>query len=200
MNKMKIGLEINEVIRAFNYQLEYVFNKYIGVTEETQVDIEKNPVLSLDLIKYFPFPKEDDLLKFLYRDASLEIFGHADMLYENINTHLNNFVMDMRDFYDADVYIIGKEGMSAIPSTLFFLSKLACKVENIKFVTKYEDMWGDMDIFITANPNTLKLKPEGKTTIKINTTYNADSEADYTFDTVTEFFTNMELQNELLNK
>jgi hypothetical protein len=88
---MKIGIDINEVLRDFIGQLAYTYEKYIG-----EVDIDKNPVDSFDLINHFKFKTIDEMNKFLYLEASLEIFGHADQLHENLMNQLTCFLWILR--------------------------------------------------------------------------------------------------------
>jgi hypothetical protein len=177
---MKIGINLNEVLRDFIGQVEYTYNKYILEGEDdVDIDIEENPVTSFDLIKHFPFDSVEELNKFLYEEAALEIFGHADELYHNLINQLNYFIMDMKDLYGHEVIIISREVMTAIPSTLFFLSKTSCKCENIKFVETYEKQWDEVDILITANPEVLKCKPEDKISVKVEASYNQDVKGDF---------------------
>ena len=58
--------------------------------------------------------------------------------------------------------IISKELNNSKPATLFFLSKLSCKVNTIKFVRDYNDKWKHVDVLITASPKTLLSKPSEK--------------------------------------
>jgi hypothetical protein len=69
---MKIGITLNEVIRDFIGQFKYVYGKYY------KMDLDEVDVDEWDLIKFFPFPNETKLNEFLYSDAPMEIFAHAD--------------------------------------------------------------------------------------------------------------------------
>jgi len=179
---MKIGITLNEVIRDFIGQFEYTYDKYIGKSE-----IKEGDVTSFELEKYFPFPSKDELNKFLYSEASLEIFGHADQLHENIMSLFNIFLMDIEDEEEHEIILISREAIKSIPATLFFLSKLGCRAKNYKWVSKHEDKWGDVDILITANPEALKSKPEGKISIKVNASYNKGVESDFEINTIMDF-------------
>ena len=53
-------------------------------------------------------------------------------------------------------------------------------------------MWDTCDVIITANPNILSAKPEGKISVKIESTYNNDSEADFTYATMEELMADKE--------
>lgn len=179
---MVVGITLNEVLRDFIGQLSYTYDKYI---EET--DIKEDSVKSFDLIDYFPFDNIDELNKFLYTEASLEIFGHADQLHENIMTLFNTFLMDIEDDEEHEIILISREANKSIPSTLFFLSKLGCKAKTYKWVSNYEDKWDEIDVLITANPKALESKPTGKISVKVNASYNKDVKADFEIDNIMEF-------------
>ena len=85
-----------------------------------------------------------------------------------------------------EMYIISREAGRSVPATLFFLSKTACMVQNLKFVLGNEDCWEHVDCMITDHPEILQSKPEGKITIKIDKPYNTDIVSDYTIRTVRE--------------
>jgi hypothetical protein len=76
--------------------------------------------------------------------------------------------------------VISKELNNSKPATLFFLSKLSAKVNNIVFVRDYDKKWEHVDILITADPTTLETKPKEKVSIKVINHYNKDCDADYT--------------------
>lgn len=188
---MKIGITLNEVLRDFTGQLSYVYSKYIE-----EHDIEKNPVTDWDLIKSFEFKDTHALNTFIYTEAAMEIFAHADQLHNNVVTKLNLFISNMND-EEHEVHLISREGDKARSATLFFLSKLGFTGDNLKFVLDTSKKWDDMDVLITANPKALDTKPEGKVSVKIKSTYNDDSEADFEYDTIIDLFNNEE---EFLNK
>tara|TARA_R110000824_G_scaffold374937_3_gene565627 strand:- start:504 stop:1118 length:615 start_codon:yes stop_codon:yes gene_type:complete len=175
---MKIGITIDGVIRDFITKFELVYDKYfpIGDGEET---IERN-INTLDLLEHFEFTGgTTDLNKFLYVDAALEIFGHAGEIKLNSVEHLNQLHNLIEDMGHTPI-IVSKELNNSKPSTLFFLSKLSAKVNNIIFVREYHKKWDHVDILITANPITLSSKPSTKISIKVINEYNKDVPSDYT--------------------
>ena len=95
--------------------------------------------------------------------------------------------------------IISKELNNSKPSTLFFLSKLSGKFNNIKFVREYENKWDYVDVLITANPYTLESKPQGKVSIKVINDYNKNSESDYTIIDLKEILDDKTILNKVLN-
>ena len=82
----------------------------------------------------------------------------------------------------------------------FFLSKIGTKIREVYFPTDSITVWDKCDILITANPELLDAKPEGKTSIKIKTEYNKESSADYSFKDLSTFLTNNENTETLINE
>lgn len=189
---MKIGITLNEVIRDFIGQLKYVYGKYY------KEDLEDIVIEEWDLLKYFKFPNELKLNEFLYSEAPMEIFAHADQLHTNIGPILNRFIADINDYEEHEIFIISRDAHKSRPSTLFFLSKLGFTGDNIKFVTDTSKKWDGIDVLVTANPIALEAKPEGKISVKINATYNKDVEADYELDSILDFVNNEEMFNKII--
>jgi len=190
---MKIGITINEVLRDFIGQFAYTYDKYIETT-----GIKEDEVTSFDLIKHFPFDSVDELNKFLYSESSLEIFGHADQLHENVMSLFNAFLKDIEDDEEHEIILISREAIKSIPATLFFLSKLGCRAKHIQWVSQYEDKWNNVDVLVTANPRALESKPSGKISVKVNASYNKDVKADYEIDNIMEFM-NDSIREKILN-
>lgn len=191
----RIGITLNEVLRDFIGQLAYTYEKYIG-----DFDFTEDQITSFDLIEYFKFDTIDNFNKFIYDEAALEIFGHADQLHDNIMNSFNNLIMDIEDEEEHEIEIVSREIIKSIPATFFFLSKLSCKIKNIRFVKDYEDYWDGVDVLITANPTVLESKPENKISVKINASYNEGSPSDFSLNNILEFINDEELRDTILNK
>lgn len=190
---MKIGISTNEVLRDFIGQLVYTYDKYIGETNLTEDD-----VTSFNLIEHFKFDDINKLNSFLYLEAPLEIFGHADQMSDGLMNHFNNFIMDINDDGEHQVELVSREIDKSIPSTYFFLSKTSCRIGNIRFVKQNSEEWGDCDVLITANPIALENKPSGKISVKVKASYNKDVAADYEIDSILDFIRDEELRNRVL--
>ena len=190
---MRIGITLNEVIRDFIGQLKYVYGKYY------HKDMEDVEIEDWDLLKYFKFPSEEKLNEFLYSDAPMEIFAHADQLHTNIGPILNRFISNINDEEEHEVIIISRDAHKSRPSTLFFLSKLGFTGDNIRFVMDTSKKWDGIDILVTANPIALDTKPEGKISVKINASYNKGVEADYELDSILDFVNNEEIFDKIIN-
>lgn len=192
---MKIGISINEVLRDFIGQFAYTYDKYIAATDITDKDIT-----SFNLIDFFKFDSVDQLNSFLYLEAPLEIFGHADQMSDGLINHFNEFLLDMEYDGEHEIELVSREVNKAIPSTLFFLSKTGCRATNIRFVKNYENEWDGVEVLITANPKALESKPSGKISVKVKTNYNTDVKADYEIDSILNFMKDSEFRNKILAK
>jgi hypothetical protein len=206
---MKIGFDINSVLRDTFLKAEQIYQKhYIDefVDEETSSFnedeqkwvVENNtngfeyklnlPVTDLDsLEKHFIFPNKDEIFNFFYVDFPMQIFGNAPSMEPNTFNYLNDIYEKLRD--NHEVFVVSDEIQKSKPATLFFLAKYGCLVENIKFFSNLtlDNMWENIDILITSNPNLINKKPKNKIIIKYKTTYNVDYECDYEISSLNEF-------------
>lgn len=209
---MKIGITLNEVLRDYISQFAYTYEKYhdTGIDEEEgenqgkqiKFDLKKYPITDFNLMNHElvnDFEEEYELKKFLYMESALEVFGHADQTHNNIMTHFNQFLIEMKDEEEHEIELVSREAAMSIPSTYFFLSKTLCKASNVRFVTAYADKWEGVDVLITACPTALEAKPSGKVSVKVNTTYNKDVKADFEIDDLFEFMNDAELRETILN-
>ena len=70
---------------------------------------------------------------------------------------------------------------------------MATRIRNIFFPADSSEIWDRCDVLITADPNLLNNKPEGKTSIRIENDYNKDCEADYSYSSLSEFLLDKEI-------
>lgn len=193
-----IGITIDEVLRDFLGHLSYTMSK---IREDEEYVVTEDDVTDFDLVKHYKFESKEEMYTLFYKEASLEIFGHPDQLHDNIVGKLNMLYMDMIDEEeDVEFVIMTRAVGRAIPATLFFLSKLESEIPNIKFFKTYEEMWDHADILITANPIALDSKPEGKTSTKVTCSYNKETKADFTIDSLENFISDEDLRQEIINK
>ena len=200
---MKIGISINEVLRDFIGQFIYTYDKYIVPELEadgvTVPDLEIEDVTSFNLMDHFEFKDINRFNTFLYLEAPLEIFGHADLMSDGLMNHFNNFLVNIKDDEEHEVYLVSREVDKSIPSTYFFLSKTGCKADKIQFYPSNENEWDGIDVLVTANVVALENKPQGKISIKVKSPYNKDVKADYEIDTILDFINDEEFRNRILN-
>ena len=200
---MIVGITIDGVVRDFITKFESVYDKYYPVEEgdetEEQKEIKERVIDTLNLLEHFHFKEgEEELNKLLYVDASLEIFGHAGEVKLNSVEHLNQLHNIIEDMGHTPV-VISKELNNSKPATLFFLSKLSAKVNNIIFVRDYDKKWDHVDVLITANPTTLNSKPNDKISIKVINHYNKNCDSDYTIVDIKELLDDKKLLGKILN-
>jgi hypothetical protein len=200
---MIVGITIDGVVRDFITKFESVYDKYYPVEEgdetEEQEEIKERVIDTLNLLEHFHFKDgEEELNKLLYVDASLEIFGHAGEVKLNSVEHLNQLHNIIEDMGHTPV-VISKELNNSKPATLFFLSKLSTKVNNIIFVRDYDKKWDHVDVLITANPTTLNSKPNDKISIKVINHYNKNCDSDYTIVDIKELLDDKKLLGKILN-
>jgi hypothetical protein len=199
----KIAISVNEVLRDYIGQFIYTYEKYIVPELEkngkkvSEVNIED--VTSFNLMDHFEFEDINKLNTFLYKEAPLEIFGHADLMSDGLMIHFNRFLNDIKDDEEHEIELVSREVDKSIPATFFFLSKTACLIDKIRFVKNNEEEWGDADVLITANPKSLLNKPNGKISVKINASYNHNVKSDYELNSILEFINDEEIKNKILN-
>jgi hypothetical protein len=189
---MRIGIEINGVLRDTIGKLEQVYQKYFidkweGFDEQEFKYEMTLPVTSLNLKDHFKFKDDEEFFSFLYEENAMEIFGHAGSTETFTFNDFNNFYLDFRS--ENDVIIISDEIGKSKPATLFFLSKFGCLTEEIKFYSNstINSMWDRIDVLLTANPDLLLNHPENVRVIKFNTEYNKNIEYSDSIDTLKEF-------------
>ena len=193
---MRIGISLDEVLRDTLTQFLYTYEKYYNVETDLKID----DITSRNLTEFVDFKNGvDEMNSFLYDEASLEVFGHADQKHDNLMTRFNMFLMDIKDEEEHEVEIVSREVHRSIPSTLFFLSKLSCRAENIRFVQNHEDYWNGIDILITADPKALDTKPDNKLSVKIKAPYNSESKSDFELDDIIQFLIDEDFRDKILN-
>jgi hypothetical protein len=176
---MRIGIDVNGVLRDTLLRIEQVYTKFNidnpFITEEEKEPYEVfSPVTSLDIAKHLKFKDQDEVYDFLYREHTMEIFGHAPSVEMSTFNDFNEFYLDHRD--NHDIIIVSDEIGKSKPATLFFLSKFGCQIEKIRFFSEITTdlMWNEIDVLLTANPNLLLNHPSDKKVIKFETVYNED--------------------------
>lgn len=207
----RIGIDVNGVLRDTILKFDLVYQKnliekndeeFLGQTfeldmsgntslinsEEEDFNYEKiSEVTTLDLRKHYSFKSDEELFSFLYEEFAMEIFGHSPSTEMTSFNMLNDLYFELRDEYE--LMIVSNEIGKSKPSTLFFLSKFGCLLEKILFFSELtkNNMWDNVDILLTANPELLLEKPKGKIVVKYNTDYNKQIESKYEITSISEF-------------
>ena len=195
---MKISIDLNDVLRAYTAQFASYYKKNI----DRKFDIDAVDVWTNDLVQIFPFKSREDYLSFLYDDYVFEIFGAADKTHKNIGSTFSDWFVDLENLDDIPelTLVSVDEYNKSIGSTYFFLSKLAVQVPTVKLYLKDHNIWDECDVLITANPELLMLKPEGKVSVKIKTSYNEEEDSDFTYNGFIELLNDIEFLNNISEK
>lgn len=184
---MKIGLDIDGVLRDFIGKLTEVYEKETGKTAITPITGR--------LEEHFVFDGgEAEFNNFIYVEYPLELFGHSKELTKDALQTANKLAEKLKAM-GHELVIVSKQFAKSKSATLFFLSKYACQLDQIIFVQKSADKWKHVDIMIDDSPSVLGSKSEGKISVKYNQTYNEKVVSDYSISDVKEL-----LSDELLDK
>jgi hypothetical protein len=190
---MRIGIELNGVLRDTlkkiqqEYEKWYVENPFKEDDSEDKFEYEvMSDLTTLDITSHLKFKDENDLYDFLYKEHTMEIFGHAGSVEIYGMMDLNDFYLDTRD--DHDTIIVSDEIGKSKPASLFFISKFGCLVESVKFYSEstIKSLWDSVDVLLTANPKLLLNHPENITVIKFNTSYNSDIKTEHSISSIKE--------------
>lgn len=206
----KIGIEVNGVLRDTiekfrqlyekhmieNYEsensnqtftLDLSGNTSVDETEETFEYKIITPIDSHILRNHFTFKSDEELYDFMFEDFPMQLFGHAGSTETFTFNDLNDFYIKNRDNFE--IYIISDEIGKSKPATLFFLSKFGCLIENIKFYSSstIENMWGTVDVLLTANPELIESHPENVTVIQYVTEYNKSINHNHKIESIKDF-------------
>lgn len=206
---MRLAIEINGVLRDTISKFKQLYEKYLidlnNLDSENQIynlDSEgnleketealpfkyeiKNEVTSLELLNHFSFPSKDDLYSFMYEEYTMELFGHAQSTEMNTFLVLNEFYYKNRENYN--ILIVSDEIGKSKPSSLFFLSKFGCLIEEVFFYSQSTKnlLWDKIDILLTANPDLLLNKPNGKVLIKFKTDYNKHVDSEFEIESISD--------------
>ena len=189
---MRIGIEINGVLRNTIGKIEQTYQKYL-IDKTDGIENEKLfeygmilPVDSLMLKDHFKFQNDEELFSFLYEEFPMEIFGHSQSSEYSTFNDLNEVYVNLRD--NHDLIIVSDEIGKSKPASLFFISKFGCQLEKIKFYSNYtiNSMWDEIDLLLTANPALLLEHPSDKILIKYETDYNKNINTSHTIKSLKE--------------
>jgi hypothetical protein len=207
----KIGIDVNGVLRDTIGKFEQLYTKHLVEKDDEEflnatyrLDLNGNPILienkiddfdykkisevtTLKLDDHFTFKNEDELFSFIYEEYAMELFGHAPSTEMTTFNTLNDFYHENRD--NNELLIVSNEIGKSKPSTLFFLSKFGCLIENIKFYSNstLDNMWDTIDILLTSNPNLITTHPDNKVLVQYVTEYNKNIDNKYKIDKLENF-------------
>ena len=119
---IRIGIELNNVIRNVNKQILKYYQKDIkSELDIDDIDEKDNP------FKYCAFNSPTEKSEFIYIDYPYEIFGCAKTMSKELPTLMNNWLAELTNYEDDDVEIsffsLNEESLT-IQSSYFFLKIL----------------------------------------------------------------------------
>lgn len=190
---MKIAVDLNDVLRDYTSN----FGAYFKKGYDQDVNLDEIEITTNDLSQVFPFKSKYDYEHFVYEDFAWELFAKCESCDRGLGAAFSNWITKTITNIDVEepievIIVSPMEYGITIPATYWFISKLGCRAREIYLPVDSSTIWGRCDVLITANPNLLNNKPEGKKTVKIKADYNEDCQADFTFNNMLEFLENDE--------
>lgn len=198
MKKIRIGIELDHVIRNINKQIA----KYYQQDYDDSIDLDELDYKDDLLHTLCKFKNEKELKEFVYENYPLEIFGHAPQMSMTLSRDLNFWIKSLtnQEEYDVEVFFYSlKEFDITIQSTYFFLSKIGSRVRKVYFPKSIDELSEYGDVFITANSDVVG--QVGKPTILIRMNFNKDAEnqAEFVYDSMKQFLNDSEKFNKIVD-
>lgn len=190
----KIAIDLNDVIRDYTNN----FVKTYLLDYNREFDTSDLTFWTNDMQSLLPFKTTRAYHKFVYEDFAYDLYGKCDTCSRKTQNELVEFLQQINDYDEDEVEVMFVSTMEAGPTigyTYFFISKLGCNIREIYLPKDSSTIWNKCDILITANPNLLKNKPEGKKSVKIDFEYNENIESDFEF----KSFSHLTKENNIIN-
>lgn len=165
---IKLGIELNGVIRNINHQMCKYYAK--GIDDNFTYDkLDEDNMNPRDVFRD-KLDTEKKFREFVYIDYPYEIFGCAQAMQRGLSARFTNWLADIPNFeketIEVSTYSLDEEALT-IQSTYFFLSKFASRVRKMIFPESTEEVWDNFDVVITCNPNVIRSMPKDKKFILI---------------------------------
>lgn len=188
---MRIAIDLNDVVRDFsNNFLRYYCEGYDHTFNPDNFEFWTN-----DFKVLFPFKTDNAYYKFIYDDYAFELFGKCETCGRKLTTDLSVWMEEIQNIETDEpievIFVSPNEYGQSVGYSYFFISKLGPKVREVYFPIVELDVWNKCDVLITANPTLINNKPEGKKCVKINTEYNEESDADFSYRDFSKFLTDI---------
>ena len=195
---MKIGIELNNIVRDLNKQIIKYYKKDINQSFDDK-NVNYNVTNVIDSID---FKSKKAKFEYMYVDYPYEIFGCAPTTHRNLAVTINNWLISLGnkedDRYDVKLFSLKEEALS-IQSTYYFLSKIGCRVREMFFPKDGIEMWNKCDVIITLNERIIDNKPEGKVVVLINKddNKNLQGKVDLHYDSLFDLISDTEFINKV---
>jgi len=205
---MKIGIDINGVLRDTFGKFTQLYQKHLideyedgfdnptyklTSSGDTELEIKepfkyetKLPINTYNLQNHFLFQNDEEFYSFMYEEFPMQIFGHAGSTELSTFNDLNEIYLNNREKFNF--YIVSNEIGKSKPASLFFLSKFGSLIERIFFYSNstINDMFEEINVLLTSNPELLLKQPDNITLIKYETEYNKEIDCKYKINKIKE--------------
>lgn len=196
---IKIGIELNGVVRNVNKQILKYYQKDINPSLDLDETDEKD-----DVFKYAKFESLTDKNDFIYIDYPYEIFGCAKTMSKDLPMLMNNWLSELTNYEDDDVEIsffsLDEEALT-IQSSYFFLSKIGTRVRKIIFPKDIKELWLEYDVVVSGNKEVLnyfdKKTNDHTYVIKVENNTNKECNSNKTYDSLDDIIKDEALLEEL---
>ena len=201
MQKIRLGIDLDHVIRNINRQIV----KYYQKDFDESIDIDEVDMKDDVLRDVCHFETKGEMMRFLYEDYPLEVFGQAPQIDRNLSRDLNMWMADLtnQEEYDLEVFYFSmKEYNLTLQSTYFFLSKIGSRVRKVVFPLSEDELMQYGDVFVTANPDvakTAKDNEKGVVFVKMNFNKEGEKYSDWTVEDFREFMNTEDKLNKVAN-
>lgn len=196
---MRIGIEINHVLRDVNKQVLKFYKKAF----DPALDIDDiDSTVDNNVWNVAKFDSEKERLNFIYVDYPFELFGAANASEKNLGGKFTVWLEDIEDMDDEEPIEIcmfsRKEEALTIQSTYFFLSKFGCRSREVLMPLDETELYDKFDAIITYDREFLKNGPENLKKVLI--TRGHPEEGDEDFDASYERMTDLMEDKEFFSK
>lgn len=155
--KIRIGIEINHVIRNINRQLA----KYYQKEYDADIDLDTLDYTRDIWHEVCKFKSDRERVEFMYENYPYEIFGMANETEQMSSRDLNLWIkrLENQEDYDVEIFLYSlKDYDMTISSTYYFLAKLGSRVRKVIFPKNIEELMHYGNIFITSNPDVINTR------------------------------------------
>lgn len=165
-----VAIDIDGTLRDLDVSLE----KYLEIDHPTRLDTFVNSTEHWDALDRAFDGDREAVVNWLYGQRAFQTFGQAPKMYRDVIDHLN--ALDKRARINGDVRIVisSVQQEQSITATLFWLSKMGCRVHDIKFYDSFEEKMNDhYDFVVDDHPQVLEAaKANGSTPVVVPHPYN----------------------------
>lgn len=176
---MIIGIDLDGVCRDFKGAVDKTFTQ---VYPELASQIKPQTTYSFE---HWPFDKAGvDGWDFMHEYAK-EIFALAEPIPGVIEA-VSEIVRNLEP-KGHQIIVVSHQDPEIMHYSWLWLYLNEFPVSNAKFVPEAQQKWKYVDLMIDDSPHVLAAKPQGKYSVKVNQTYNADSQSDWSVQHVREF-------------